>query len=233
MACAIGGAVRPDPGADAGGGGLLCADEDADECPPPGGPDHPDDGYNANPQSMKAALEILSPDRGNLPGRRPGGHVRTGGIGPGTPPEHGEWGRFLGNIDGLLAVGDPAWNIYDAARENGMEGVFYAKDRATAKALLPNFIRPDGVILVKASRGWPLRRSPGRSSGWGPRTEGDPFSLGCCGDKEKRDPEGSPIRCSHGTTQNEALFRLQAEKGRPTCFLARACRPPSGPQPSP
>ena len=35
------GAVRPDPGADAGGGGLLCADEDADECPPPGGPDHP------------------------------------------------------------------------------------------------------------------------------------------------------------------------------------------------
>ena len=34
-----------------------------------------------------------------------------------------------------------------------MEGVFYAKDRATAKALLPNFIRPGGVILVKASRG--------------------------------------------------------------------------------
>ena len=76
-----------------------------------------------------------------------------GELGPELHRSMGEWAASLGNIDGLLAVGDLAWNIYDAARENGMEGVFYAKDRATAKALLPNFIRPGGVILVKASRG--------------------------------------------------------------------------------
>ena len=59
----------------------------------------------------------------------------------------------LGNIDSLLAVGELAWNIYDAAREKGMAGALYAKDRNTAKEILPNFIRPGAVILVKASRG--------------------------------------------------------------------------------
>ena len=53
----------------------------------------------------------------------------------------------------LLAVGELAWNIYDAAHQAGMEGAIYAKDRAAAKPLLANFIRPGAVILVKASRG--------------------------------------------------------------------------------
>ena len=112
-----------------------------------------DDGYNANPQSMKAALEILSQTEGSYRAAVLGDMFELGELGPELHRSMGEWAASLGNIDGLLAVGDLAWNIYDAARENGMEGVFYAKDRATAKALLPNFIRPGGVILVKASRG--------------------------------------------------------------------------------
>ena len=112
-----------------------------------------DDGYNANPQSMKAALEILSQTEGTYRAAVLGDMFELGELGPELHRSMGEWAASLGNIDGLLAVGDLAWNIYDAARENGMEGVFYAKDRATAKALLPNFIRPGGVILVKASRG--------------------------------------------------------------------------------
>ena len=112
-----------------------------------------DDGYNANPQSMKAALEILSQTEGTYRATVLGDMFELGELGPELHRSMGEWAASLGNIDGLLAVGDLAWNIYDAARENGMEGVFYAKDRATAKALLPNFIRPGGVILVKASRG--------------------------------------------------------------------------------
>ena len=34
-----------------------------------------------------------------------------------------------------------------------MAGALYAKDRNMAKEILPNFIRPGAVILVKASRG--------------------------------------------------------------------------------
>ena len=98
-------------------------------------------------------LEILSQTEGTYRAAVLGDMFELGELGPELHRSMGEWAASLGNIDGLLAVGDLAWNIYDAARENGMEGVFYAKDRATAKALLPNFIRPGGVILVTASRG--------------------------------------------------------------------------------
>ena len=60
--------------------------------------------------------------------------------------------RRAGNIDGLLAVGELAWNIYDAVTSPvsprrcmpGPDG---------GQELLPNLVRPGAVILVKASRG--------------------------------------------------------------------------------
>lgn len=112
-----------------------------------------DDGYNANPQSMRAALEILSQTEGTYRAAVLGDMFELGDLGPELHRSIGEWAADLGNIDGLLAVGDLAWNIYDAAREKGMAGALYAKDRTIAKEILPNFIRPGAVILVKASRG--------------------------------------------------------------------------------
>lgn len=112
-----------------------------------------DDGYNANPQSMRAALEILSQTEGTYRAAVLGDMFELGDLGPELHRSMGEWAVDLGNIDSLLAVGDLAWNIYDAAREKGMAGALYAKDRNTAKEILPNFIRPGAVILVKASRG--------------------------------------------------------------------------------
>ena len=76
-----------------------------------------------------------------------------GDLGPELHRSMGECAAKLGNIDALLAVGDLAWNIYDAAQQAGMTNVYYAQDQAAAKTLLPNFIRPGAVILVKASRG--------------------------------------------------------------------------------
>lgn len=112
-----------------------------------------DDGYNANPQSMRAALEILSQTEGTYRAAVLGDMFELGDLGPELHRSMGEWAVDLGNIDSLLAVGELAWNIYDAAREKGMAGALYAKDRNTAKEILPNFIRPGAVILVKASRG--------------------------------------------------------------------------------
>ena len=112
-----------------------------------------DDGYNANPQSMRAALEILSQTDGAYRAAVLGNMFELGDLGPELHRSMGECAAKLGNIDALLAVGDLAWNIYDAAQQAGMANVYYAQDQATAKTLLPNFIRPGAVILVKASRG--------------------------------------------------------------------------------
>ena len=56
--------------------------------------------------------------------------------------------------DGLVVGGKDHFMLTDhVAHQAGMEGAIYAKDRAAAKPLLANFIRPGAVILVKASRG--------------------------------------------------------------------------------
>ena len=102
---------------------------------------------------MRAALEILSQTEGTYRAAVLGDMFELGDQGPELHRSMGEWAVDLGNIDSLLAVGELAWNIYDAAREKGMAGALYAKDRNTAKEILPNFTRPGAVILVKASRG--------------------------------------------------------------------------------
>lgn len=112
-----------------------------------------DDTYNANPQSMRAALEVLSQTDATFRVAVLGDMFELGELGPELHRGMGECAAALGNIDALLAVGELAWNIYDAAHQAGMEGAIYAKDRAAAKPLLANFIRPGAVILVKASRG--------------------------------------------------------------------------------
>ena len=112
-----------------------------------------DDAYNANPQSMRAALEVLSQTDATFRVAVLGDMFELGELGPELHRGMGECAAALGNIDALLAVGELAWNIYDAAHQAGMEGAIYAKDRAAAKPLLANFIRSGAVILVKASRG--------------------------------------------------------------------------------
>ena len=50
-------------------------------------------------------------------------------------------------------MGELAWNIYDAACGSNIPDVIYAKDKAEAKAFLPNLVKPGAVVLLKASRG--------------------------------------------------------------------------------
>ena len=112
-----------------------------------------DDAYNANPQSMLVALEILSQTEGAYRAAVLGDMFELGDLGPELHRSMGECAGALGNIDGLLAVGELAWNIYDAAHQSGITQALYARDRTAAKELLPNLVRPGAVILVKASRG--------------------------------------------------------------------------------
>ena len=112
-----------------------------------------DDAYNANPQSMRAALEVLSQSGGDRRVAILGDMFELGVLGPELHRGVGEFAGTVGNIDALLAVGDLAWNLYDAACQSSIPDVIYAEDKEEAKKYLPDLVKPGTVILAKASRG--------------------------------------------------------------------------------
>jgi UDP-N-acetylmuramoyl-tripeptide--D-alanyl-D-alanine ligase len=113
------------------------------------------DAYNANPNSMKAAIETATA----LPhgGRRVAvlGDMRE--LGATSEHYHREVGDAAGRAGfALLAcVGADARWIADAAEAAGMprDAVLRFSDAAEAAARLPAVIRPGDLVLVKASRG--------------------------------------------------------------------------------
>ena len=114
------------------------------------------DAYNANPDSMAAALRSLA----GL--RRPGGRlIAVLGdmleLGPQAADEHRKVGDLAGSlgVDLVLAVGDFAPELAAAARAQGSEAVVVA-DRAAAAEQLRAVVSPADVVLVKASRGLAL-----------------------------------------------------------------------------
>jgi UDP-N-acetylmuramoyl-tripeptide--D-alanyl-D-alanine ligase len=118
------------------------------------------DAYNANPESMRAALAALKA----LPGER---RIAVLGamaeLGPGGGAEHERLGRdaAAAGVDLVVAVGADAVGIASGAaaagRRPGEESV-HVPDRAAARALLSELLRPGDVVLVKASRSYGLER---------------------------------------------------------------------------
>jgi UDP-N-acetylmuramoyl-tripeptide--D-alanyl-D-alanine ligase len=106
------------------------------------------DCYNANPMSMRAALDDLSV---SAPGRRVAvlGDMRE--LGPDERRWHreiGEHARLCG-VDLLVTVGDLARDMGD-----GFGGATeHADDARAAAALVPGLLREGDTVLVKASRG--------------------------------------------------------------------------------
>ena len=111
-----------------------------------------DDTYNANPQSMRAAIRVLSDSHSSYKAAVLGDMFE---LGPYSPALHTEVGECLGkqNIHCLVAVGDEARHIAQGAKTSGVPQVYYCKDKEEAKKILPEIVRPDSTILVKASRG--------------------------------------------------------------------------------
>jgi UDP-N-acetylmuramoyl-tripeptide--D-alanyl-D-alanine ligase len=111
-----------------------------------------DDCYNANPMSMRAALEDLaaSAPRDTHPRR-----VAVLGdmleLGPDERSFHAEIGAAAdaADVDVLITVGPLA-----AAMTDRFDGEAYpVADAAEAAALLPELLAPGDAVLVKASRG--------------------------------------------------------------------------------
>jgi UDP-N-acetylmuramoyl-tripeptide--D-alanyl-D-alanine ligase len=112
------------------------------------------DAYNANPESMRAALTAL---RTMSRARRSWAVLgQMAELGTGAEVEHDALGRFatgLG-VDRLVVVGPKAGAVHTAAAADGSwrgESV-QVPDVGAAVRLLRRELRPGDVVLVKASR---------------------------------------------------------------------------------
>jgi UDP-N-acetylmuramoyl-tripeptide--D-alanyl-D-alanine ligase len=121
-----------------------------DETPLPDGGLLINDTYNANPVSMRAALEHLASRAGDR--RRVAVLGTMAELGPGAPAFHEEIGRLAGELGvaALVAVGEAARAYLDGT--NGSVETAWAPDAASAGEALETLRRPGDAILVKGSR---------------------------------------------------------------------------------
>lgn len=117
------------------------------------------DAYNANPESMEAAIDTLAAI-GRRTGRRTVavlGEMKE--LGSEADQGHHRVGSFAATagIGVVVVVGEPARGIADAfTRPGGI--VHFAAGRDEALSWVRNNVSADDVVLVKASRGAALER---------------------------------------------------------------------------
>jgi UDP-N-acetylmuramoyl-tripeptide--D-alanyl-D-alanine ligase len=112
------------------------------------------DAYNANPESVRAALDtVVHMARGRRAFAVLGGMAE---LGASTVEEHEKIGAYAarGGLAGLIAVGETATAVLKGAGQVGTwtgEGV-QVEDVGAAVAALGERLRPGDVVLVKGSR---------------------------------------------------------------------------------
>jgi len=112
-----------------------------------------DDTYNASPDSMKAAIDVLASAAG---GRRVAILADMLELGDFEENYHLEIGSYAAakKIDLLIAVGEKAKNIYLGARDMMPEGhALHFDDRDSLLGNIGGILRAGDVVLVKGSRG--------------------------------------------------------------------------------
>lgn len=108
-----------------------------------------DDTYNANPESMIAALETL----GALAGRRIAVLGRMGELGSHAAEAYRRVGaKAASTADLLICVGEEAYAIGEAAMHAGLAQVRPVPDTRAAADLLSGLLSPGVTVLLKASR---------------------------------------------------------------------------------
>src|SRR5882762_10063786 len=111
-----------------------------------------DDSYNANPDSMKAALRTLV--ELDADGKRIAvlGEMRE--LGDESERGHREVGETAAalKVDRLIAIGNVAAIIADAAKRAGLENSSTVTSTAEAAELLTDLAAPGDLVLIKGSR---------------------------------------------------------------------------------
>jgi UDP-N-acetylmuramoyl-tripeptide--D-alanyl-D-alanine ligase len=117
-----------------------------------------DDTYNANPDSMIAALRTLAqtPARG----RRIAVLGNMGELGAESERGHRQVGETAARegANCVVSVGPEAALITDAARENGVQETFNVESTDAAAELLRKIAQPGDVVLIKGSRSARMER---------------------------------------------------------------------------
>jgi UDP-N-acetylmuramoyl-tripeptide--D-alanyl-D-alanine ligase len=117
-----------------------------------GGVEFIDDSYNANPDSMKAALRTLA----ELPaeGKRIAVFGEMRELGAESKRGHREVGETAATlrIDRVIAIGDMAAGIAHAAKDAGLEKTAIVGSTSEAADLLGEIAAPGDLVLVKGSR---------------------------------------------------------------------------------
>jgi len=120
----------------------------------PGGVVLLNDSYNANPESMRAAIDALAAIGADPSVRRTVavlGEMRE--LGADSEASHRELGEYAaGRVDQLLVIGPGARGIHAGAADAGGTSVF-VDDNAAAIAWLGDQVDEGDAVLVKASRG--------------------------------------------------------------------------------
>lgn len=112
------------------------------------------DSYNANPESVRAALKTLAAMSADRRSWAVLGVMSE--LGSDSVSAHDEIGRLAVrlNINRLVVVGEDAAALHQGARHEGSWGeeTVLVPDVGAASALLRESVQPDDVVLVKASK---------------------------------------------------------------------------------
>ena len=111
-----------------------------------------DDSYNANPESMRAALATLA--ELETDGRRLAVLGEMAELGSESERGHREVGEAAATlkIDELIAIGETAATIADAARDAGLENARSVGSVSEAVEILAGETSPNDLVLIKGSR---------------------------------------------------------------------------------
>ena len=115
-----------------------------------------EDCYNANPDSMKAALSVLKA----LPNARKiallGDMLELGGASEEGHRHTGEWAADAG-VDALIAYGPRSAAMAEAAKARGVAAV-HCQTAEEVLQYVRQFVRPGDAVLVKASHSMGLEQ---------------------------------------------------------------------------
>lgn len=109
------------------------------------------DVYNANPVSMKAAIDVLCSEKGRT--------VAIMGdmfeLGDFAPSLHYEVGKYAAKKGVLLSIciGENGAKIYDGVKENGGNAIYFQTQDEFLQSNLKDIFTSGDTILIKASRG--------------------------------------------------------------------------------
>jgi UDP-N-acetylmuramoyl-tripeptide--D-alanyl-D-alanine ligase len=109
------------------------------------------DAYNANPESMRAALTTLAAMRAGAGSSRIAVLGAMAELGPDADAAHAELGRLAAStgLHRLVVVGEAARGVHEAARDAGLASDLVADAASAVEAVHAG---PGDVVLVKASR---------------------------------------------------------------------------------